>query len=243
MRRQDPPGASVGAIAFDFDGVLCHSVAVKSHAFAALYQDAGPEIVEAVLAYHHAHGGIDRHRKIAYFEGVLLGVPPDPTALAAKAQRFADLVVRAVIEAPLVPGTEEALRRHAGRRPLFVVSGTPQEELRHIVRAKGLSPFFDAVLGSPRQKADHLRDILDQSGIAADRLVMVGDALTDFTAAAEVGARFVGVAPAPGLPPAGFPGAVPVIPDLSTLDSALTRAPLAEAPAPQALAGFSDAPR
>lgn len=215
-------------LAFDFDGVLCRSVEVKTQAFAALYADHGPDVVEAVIAYHHAHGGISRYHKIRHYETALLGRPDDPQTVASKAAQFARLVVAKVVASPLLPGAEEFLKAQASRLPLYIVSGTPQDEMRDIVTAKGLDGYFQGVYGSPTGKAEHLAAILARTGAAPTRAAMVGDAMTDFTAAAHCGMRFVGVCDAAGNHP--FPPTVPVIADLTDLASVLASAPVATAP-------------
>jgi phosphoglycolate phosphatase-like HAD superfamily hydrolase len=215
-------------LAFDFDGVLCQSVEVKTAAFAALYADHGPEVVAAVVAHHRAHGGVNRLDKIRHYESALLGRPADEAAIAAKARRFACLVVDNVIAAPLMPGAEAFLDAHAGHLPLYVVSGTPQEELRHILAAKTLDRYFRGTFGAPTAKSTHLAAILKATGAAPDRAAMVGDALTDFNAAAACHMRFVGLRDAGGGHP--FPPPTPVLADLTDLARALADAPVARAP-------------
>ena len=61
------------AVVFDFDGVLVESVDVKTDAFAALYRPYGSDIVEKVVAWHMAHGGVMRFEKFRHFHRVFLG--------------------------------------------------------------------------------------------------------------------------------------------------------------------------
>src|SRR5206468_3971773 len=76
--------------------------------------------------------------------------------------------------------------------PLFVVSGTPEDELRDIVRARGLAPRFRGVYGAPRGKTTLLQAVADEIGAAPAELVFVGDSAHDQAAALEAGASFVG---------------------------------------------------
>ena len=44
------------ALIFDFDGVILESVETKTRAFAELYKDKGPDVVDKVVRHHLAHG-------------------------------------------------------------------------------------------------------------------------------------------------------------------------------------------
>ena len=54
-------------IIYDFDGVICDSVNVKTEAFAKIYSEYGHSIVSKVVDYHNLHGGISRYEKIQVF--------------------------------------------------------------------------------------------------------------------------------------------------------------------------------
>ena len=107
------------------------------------------------------------------------------------AERFAVRVAELVAQAPVIPGADEALR--ASPCPLFVVSGTPEAELRRIVVARGWTRHFAGVFGSPKGKADILREIVATYGFDPGRCLFIGDALGDLKAATEVRIPFVGV--------------------------------------------------
>jgi phosphoglycolate phosphatase len=130
-------------------------------------------------------------------------------------RRFTELVVAGVLACPFVPGALEFLKAHAAQVPLFLASGTPEDELRHILEGRGLSHYFREACGSPRGKSQIVRDILRRGGWGPAGVPFVGDAVNDYHAAAEVGLPFIGrVAPGAANP---FPASVPIVPDLTTL--------------------------
>lgn len=213
-----PLGARFGAldaIFFDFDGVLAESADIKTAAFRELYKDCGDDVLAAVLAHHRAHGGVSRIQKIRYCHRELLGIDVDHDELAMLGRRFSRLVVDAVVESDWVDGARELLDALVGRRPLFVVSGTPEPELRDIIARRNMTEYFTVVRGSPPDKVTVIRTLLADHGLAAERVLFIGDAMTDYDAARETGLRFIGrVRPDEGSP---FPEATTIVPDLRHL--------------------------
>ena len=200
------------AVVFDFDGVLLDSVDVKTQAFAAIYAPYGKDIVDQVVAYHQRNGGLSRYVKFSHFHEKLLNIPLPETELQALGERFSRMVEDAVVASPWVPGAREVLDALQGRLPLFVASGTPQEELRRIVERRGLSGRFAGVYGSPDTKGRILSRLAGEYG--ASNIVMVGDSITDLEGADEAKTRFVGRMMDSENP---FPERVPVVRDLREL--------------------------
>ncbi len=202
------------AFLLDFDGVIVDSVDVKSAAFADIYAGEDPGVVARIVAYQLHHGGVSRRSKFQHFETVMLARDADEARLDDLCRRFSDLVVAKVIAAPLLPGALDFLEAAQGACDLFLVSGTPEVELRHIVRERGLEGYFVAVHGSPRTKVDLFRTILAERGCAAHQAVAVGDSITECDAALSLGIPFVGVTSPHD---AGFPPEVPKIADMGGL--------------------------
>jgi len=205
----------LAAVFFDFDGVLAESLDIKIRAFTELYKEHGPEILERVLAHHRAHGGVSRIQKIRHCHREMLGIRLEPEELMALGRRFSGLVVEAVVASAWVDGARELLDGLVGRLPLFVVSGTPEPELHDIVTRRGMDGYFVAVRGSPPDKITVIRDLLDAHDLAAERVLFVGDAMTDHDAAQATGLRFIGRVPPGEASP--FPPSTVTVPDLTAL--------------------------
>lgn len=214
MRRNNGPRVVV----LDFDGVILQSVSIKTAAFRALFS-SHPEHLDAIEALHLRLGGISRHTKFRLIYRDILGLPVNEHDMARLAERFQTEVKERVIACPFVPGAREFLATAHAKVPLYVASGTPSGELRDIVAARGLERCFAGVYGSPQDKADILAMIASDTGYPPGDIVMVGDADTDYQAAARAGTRFVGIAP-PGDPPC-FPPETLVLPDLHRLGATL----------------------
>ncbi len=203
------------AIVFDFDGVLVESVDIKTQAFVELYRPYGEAITKEVAAYHLAHGGVSRYEKFRHFHGTLIGKDLGEEEEAQLAARFSSLVEDLVVAAPWVSGAREFVAKYHQRLPLHIASATPTDELMRIINRRGVRAQFLTVAGAPQPKRAILSEVIDAGGHDPDRVLMVGDALSDFDSARDAGAAFLGrVAKGTRNP---FPAAVKTIEDLGQL--------------------------
>lgn len=205
------------AILFDFDGVILESTAIKTDAFRALFADH-PRHLDQILALHLRHGGISRQIKFDMIYREILHMPVPPERKAELGARFNALVEEKVRTCPMVGGAQAVLDRFAGRVAMAVVSGTPDEELNAIVGARGLDRYFVAAHGSPPGKAESISRLMAEQRWNPGRVVMVGDAMTDFDAARATGVGFIGRTIGGANP---FPQGTPTIGDLTELAAAL----------------------
>jgi phosphoglycolate phosphatase-like HAD superfamily hydrolase len=202
------------ALILDFDGVVLQSVDVKTRAFIELYAEHGPGVVAKVLEHHLVHGGVSRFEKFRLYHSAFLGRELGAEEEAALGARFSALVEDAVVAAPWVPGAREFLESNHRRMALFVASGTPETELVRIVGRRGMAHYFAGVHGSPRTKGEIIATCIREGRFDHTRVLMVGDAITDYEGAQEAGTAFLGIARERG----AFPEAVPLLPDLTELE-------------------------
>tara|TARA_B100002003_G_scaffold247841_1_gene280232 strand:- start:227 stop:871 length:645 start_codon:yes stop_codon:yes gene_type:complete len=182
----------IKAIIFDFDGVLVESVNVKTRAFAKMFEDKGEEVVRQVTSFHLKNGGMTRDKKIMFYYNEILMCPLSDEKLEELCDTFSRLVVDEVIRSPYVEGAKEFLEKFYSEIDFYVVSGTPEQELREIVKRRGMSLFFKGVFGSPVQKGEIAKMILKQNGYNSKEVVYVGDSIADLRGAIESGTRFIG---------------------------------------------------
>lgn len=212
------PEGAFDAIVFDFDGVIVESADIKTEAFRNLFA-ARPADVDRIVAFHQRHAGISRYEKFDRIYADILHIPLSSTERVSLGNRFSELVVEAVVNCPPVPGAEEALGSLFGTVPLLLASGTPEDELEIIVRRRGLAAFFFEVHGSPRGKAEIIFNAAHTHGWSLERMVMIGDAMTDYDAARATGLGFIGRVPAAAKSP--FPPGTRIVHDLLELLPAL----------------------
>ncbi len=180
----------VAAWLFDFDGVLVESNRIKEDAFVALYADQ-PRQHQAIRELHRREGALSRDRKLVMIEREIFHRSIDAGRRAELCRRFSELVMERIVDCEPVPGTCETLKQLHGRVPMYVVSGTPQSELRRIVDARGMGRYFVEVLGSPTPKPLLVESIVRRHAHTRSRVVLVGDARLDLEAARTNGIGFV----------------------------------------------------
>ena len=184
------------AVFFDFDGVILDSVDVKTRAFETMFEVYGPEVQQQVVQYHLSNGGVSRFDKFRYYYENILNIKINEHEVQDLSKKFAELVVRGVIDSPFIKGAYETLNLLKERSiPSFVVSGTPHDEINFIVKEKGLSDYFEEVHGSPRKKWEINLEIIERRGYNPVKCIFIGDAMSDYEAARKTGMQFLGIVP------------------------------------------------
>lgn len=183
------------ALFFDFDGVLADSVEVKTRAFAKLFEPYGPENVERVVDHHRRYGGMTRVEKFRHYYREYLGTTLNDEEMDDLCRRFAALVVDEVVAAPEILGAEEFLRRWSSRLDCFVISAAPEEEIREIVKRRGMTGYFKGVFGARVDKKTNLQNLLKKHDFDPLKCCFFGDAESDYQAARACGTHFIGIAP------------------------------------------------
>jgi HAD superfamily hydrolase (TIGR01549 family) len=178
-------------IILDFDGVILESVSVKTEAFRTLFSSI-PEHVDEIVQFHIDNGGMSRFDKFRHIYYKILAEDLPDEKFEQLSSRFSEIVEEAVTQAPFVDGAPEFLQSASGRYRLYIVSATPQDELRRIVDLRGISGFFTGTFGSPEKKMDHIRRIIAENNLNPDGVFFVGDAVNDWDAAHKSGVRFIG---------------------------------------------------
>jgi phosphoglycolate phosphatase-like HAD superfamily hydrolase len=176
--------------AFDFDGTLVDSNAIKTEGFfrlAARYPEG-----EAAMAEVIRTSG-DRRSILSAFSAYMAsaGIRLDVHELVA---RYCEHVDPAVAAAPEMRGATELLvkLRHAGLR-LYLSSATPTESLLTILDTRGWTVLFNGIHGAPNSKIDALLKISEAEHADGDEIAVVGDGVDDAHAAKLVGAQFIAV--------------------------------------------------
>lgn len=181
---------SLKVIVFDFDGVLVDSVDIKTQAFAQLFRPFGYEIEHKVVEHHKKNGGMSRFEKFRYYYSEFLKRHLDDPTFQKLCDEFSSIVFNKIIEAPWITGALDFIN-DPPQLPIYIISATPQDEIKDIVSRRGVLSRFKGIFGSPTPKAEWLRIIAMKEGCTPKEILFIGDALNDYSAAIETGCRFI----------------------------------------------------
>lgn len=181
----------IKSIIFDFDGVICESLEVKTQAFRKLFLDY-PDQLEKIVRIHIDNGGMSRYLKFEMVYRDILRKPLSPEESQKLGRLFTEYCYDGVVKSAYVKGAESFLNRYYKKLAFFVISGTPEEEMLQIVRERKIGHYFKGVYGSPRLKGALATMILKENNFDKDEVVFVGDSINDLQGAREAGIRFIG---------------------------------------------------
>lgn len=178
-------------IIFDFDGVICESVKVKTDAFKELYKTYGSDIQKKIVIHHEANGGISRFEKIKYYHNTFINKRIKEKEILSLANQFSKLVVEKVISSPYIPGALDYIKKCSKKYKLFISTGTPTKEMKQILKSRKIDQYFSGVFGSPDKKNIHIKNIKSRYGISSNNLIFYGDSKADLDAALDEKINFV----------------------------------------------------
>lgn len=177
-------------IIFDFDGVILESMDIKTNAFRELFNNY-PEHVDAIVEYHVRNGGVSRYKKFSHIYNNILKQSLNEDKLKELGERFSHLVLQQMLSCLLVSGVKGFLEEYSKKVGLFIASGTPEEELKFLVKQHELSDYFRGVYGTPAFKPEIIQHILINEGVKKEDSIFVGDAISDYEDAKKVGIPFI----------------------------------------------------
>jgi len=176
---------------FDFDGTLIDSDHVKRECFFTVISHIhrGKDIMRQIL---DESTGESRVEIFGRFVG-LLGDQrmQDSVSLVKKYTVLTEDALEQVQEISGATAFLQAINRRD--KDAFLVSATPVQTLKNILRARGMLHYFKGVFGVPGTKVDNVKGILSKGKWVPDEGVFFGNSIGDFEAATATGVPFVGV--------------------------------------------------
>ena len=185
----------IRCVVFDFDGTLVRSNYVKRESFFIVTSEIAGADIELNNMFAANFPG-DRSQIFTELSNRIQSanpskVMPDCRSMAAA---YGKLCHDKICSCEEISGASRALSKLRDGGVLnYLISATPEHDLKSIVAERRLNSYFKGVYGRPKNKTQHLKNILAQESIRPIELVMVGDGLDDQVAAASVSCNFIAV--------------------------------------------------
>ncbi len=186
-------------IFFDFDGTLVDSATIKRESYFMVCEPIlGSEMfLEELFA---ARPSLSRFEVFQEFVKAFFPSSKRTSKYQCLIDKYAALTQERVSKAPEIAGASNLLRKlHSAGIRLLVVSLTPEEELKELIRVREWDPMFLDVGGAPQSKERNLRRFGEQYQLDLAASWIVGDGESDKAAALAAGCVYIKVDHAVGL--------------------------------------------
>ena len=166
---------------WDFDGVIKDSVEEKTKAFMSLFLPFGQKVVDKVKEHHIKNSGVSRFDKFPiYLKWAGLEVSDELVNMYSN--QLSCMVIDRVLQSPWVGGVKEYLVENYNDQCFVLISATPEDEIRFILRELSIDYCFCGIYGSPTTKDEIISRYLDNFNYFKSDALMIGDGLADFNA-------------------------------------------------------------
>lgn len=181
---------------FDCDGVILDSNQLKIDAMEIALKTltADSSQINLCIDYFRHNFGRSRFHHVDVFIDKYLTVADEEDANKTRVNildAYSSQCCALYLLADMTPGFIEFIEQLKGKK--YVASGSEQEELMGVFRSRGLDKYFEGVYGSPTKKTDLVSNILNIE--SSKKVLMFGDAVSDFEAAKLNNIDFIGYLP------------------------------------------------
>jgi len=179
---------------FDFDGVILDSNHVKTNSFKKLFLSMGKKKVDNFINFHIENQGMSRYEKFKYFYKNILFKNISNNELDSLSEKFTKIIFQEIIKCDFIPGIKRfLLNEHIKYKNKFIVSATPQYEIRMIIKKLKIDDMFNECFGSPKNKIEILNDLFQQYNFKSEECLFYGDSINDYYASKHHKIEFVSI--------------------------------------------------
>ncbi len=170
---------------FDFDGIIKESVDSKSKAYCEIFAEY-QFAINLIQSHHLQNGGLSRFQKIPLYIKYC-NLEPTPKLVDYYLKEFSDLAIQSVLDSKWVTGIVSFLKK-INKNNSFIVTATPEKEIKKIVTLLGIDIPIQNIYGSPKSKVDNIDSFLKKNCLK--EYIFFGDAISDSEAAAKLSIDF-----------------------------------------------------
>ncbi len=183
------------SVFFDFDGIIVDSNQLKFDAFFDILPADDERLHRAMDDVLFTHREKSRYEILERtFTACGVGKDDIDRTVEHYAKAYNDCIQRQILSRGLNPGVQELLKEISHDADLYIITGTPEEQVQETIDGLEIRNFFKGCYGSPRKKTDVINLILLENGYDRERACMVGDGESDMLAAQSCNIPFFGLA-------------------------------------------------
>lgn len=180
---------------FDCDGVILNSNFIKAECFYLSVLEFGEDVASSFKEYHSKAGGVSRTEK---YDHLIKNILPkfsikitEKNFLKIKLiTKYESILKSLIIKAELSPYLKRIKTQYKNSN-WIMISGAEQNELRHILKSKGVDNLFDqGIFGSPKTKYSILKEKIKDKKIIFPA-IFFGDSKLDFHASLKFNIDFI----------------------------------------------------
>lgn len=170
-------------ILFDFDGVIIDSNSIKDDAYRYIFREYVDKLVDKFIKYHQKNGAISRYIKIKYFYEEFLGKKCSESSLEKHLTEFSEVTLEKLSNKDLLINSTVNFIKQNTSLNYHIVSGTDENDLNKLCKALEIDNQFLSIKGSPTEKNELVKNILDKYNYQKEETRLIGDSIKDFEAA------------------------------------------------------------
>lgn len=180
-------------ILWDFDGVILNSMKIKGDGFIELFKKHDKKYLKQIETYHYNNGGVSRFDKIRYFHEEIIYKKINEPDIKKLADEFANIIERKLYNKEnLIIESVGFIKNNYQKYNFHIVSGAENNELNRLCDIFELSQYFITIEGSPTQKYNLVKNVIDKYKYRTKETILIGDAMTDYNAAIKNNIVFYG---------------------------------------------------
>ncbi|RXJ66843.1 haloacid dehalogenase [Halarcobacter ebronensis] len=180
-------------IIFDFDGVILDSVPIKTEAYRRLFKNYDNELIEKLVNYHELNGGISRYKKIEYFFKKILKQKVTEQEVFTYANKYSEITKEELIkEKYIIQDAFNFIKENYKKYNIHIASGADENDLKYICDKLNLTRYFLTINGSPKEKKEIIKNILENNSYKKDETILIGDSINDYEASVSNQIEFYG---------------------------------------------------
>ena len=179
-------------IFLDFDGVIVDSNEIKTLAFLNIYKKYDKDIKLKIKNHHEENGGMSRYKKFKFYNETYLNIKITKKEINRMSIEFTKFVFSKILKKKIMPGLIKFIKKNKKKYSFYIISATPQNELRKICKEKKIFNLFNNIYGSPEEKNKIIKKIIFKNKLKKKNCLFIGDSINDLEAANKTKINFLG---------------------------------------------------